>query len=73
LEQGIKGYSDISESESESGESDNDIVANAFISESETSERESDVSDHVAVTLPTKRSSTVKYVTGSGLKTLICQ
>jgi hypothetical protein len=34
----------------ENGESDNDIVVNAFNSESETSETESDVSDHVAVT-----------------------
>jgi hypothetical protein len=44
----------MSESESESGESGNDIVANAFNSESETSETKTDVSDHIAVTLPTK-------------------
>jgi hypothetical protein len=43
----------------ENGESDNDIVANAFNSESETSETESDVSDHVAVTKKHKKKDPV--------------
>jgi hypothetical protein len=64
---GFKGVSDISESESGSGESDNTVV-NAFNSESETSETESVVSDHVAVMLPTKQRRKAEHVAANGLK-----